>query len=75
MKLLQVPTANLEQRIEEELETNPALEEGNNELEQQEPEPTENTTEEAYELEEYIQDYIDDDPYCYKLRLERGCVE
>lgn len=28
MKLLQVPTANLEQRIKEELEANPALEEG-----------------------------------------------
>lgn len=27
MKLLQVPTANLEQRIKEELEINPALEE------------------------------------------------
>ena len=28
IKLLQVPTAELENRIEEELETNPALEEG-----------------------------------------------
>ncbi|MCC7245396.1 MAG: hypothetical protein IT269_06940, partial [Saprospiraceae bacterium] len=28
MKLLQIPTATLEQRIEEELEANPALEEG-----------------------------------------------
>ncbi|MBL7828279.1 MAG: RNA polymerase factor sigma-54, partial [Saprospiraceae bacterium] len=28
MKLLQIPTANLEQRIQEELEANPALEEG-----------------------------------------------
>src|ERR1700722_18556220 len=28
MKLLMVPTANLEQRIKEEVETNPALEEG-----------------------------------------------
>jgi RNA polymerase sigma-54 factor len=28
MKLLQVPTAALEQRIKEELEANPALEEG-----------------------------------------------
>lgn len=72
MKLLQVPTANLEQRIEEELEINPALEEGSNELEQQEPEPAENANEESYELEEYIQDYIDDDPYSYKLRVERG---
>lgn len=33
MKLLQVPTATLEQRIKEELEENPALEEGTKELE------------------------------------------
>lgn len=31
MKLLQIPTANLEQRIKEELEANPALEEGESE--------------------------------------------
>ncbi|MBK7147721.1 MAG: RNA polymerase factor sigma-54 [Bacteroidetes bacterium] len=31
MKLLQVPTANLEQRIKEEIEANPALEEGESE--------------------------------------------
>lgn len=31
MKLLQIPTANLEQRIKEELEANPALEEGGSE--------------------------------------------
>ena len=30
MKLLQIPTANLEQRIKEEMEANPALEEGEN---------------------------------------------
>ena len=30
MKLLQVPTALLEQRIKEEIEENPALEEGEN---------------------------------------------
>ncbi|MEL6943408.1 MAG: RNA polymerase sigma-54 factor, partial [Bacteroidota bacterium] len=75
MKLLQVPTANLDQRIEEELEINPALEEGGNELEIQEPELAENSKEESYELEEYIQDYIDDDPYSYKLRLERSSDE
>ena len=32
MKLLQLPTVALEQRIKEELELNPALEEDNNEL-------------------------------------------
>ncbi len=34
MKLLQVPTVNLEQRIKEELETNPALEEGETEYDE-----------------------------------------
>ena len=33
MKLLQIPTAVLDQRIQEELEANPALEEGDNEEE------------------------------------------
>lgn len=35
MKLLQIPTATLEQRIKEELEANPALEEGNDTDEQE----------------------------------------
>jgi len=43
MKLLQIPTANLEERIKEELEENPALE---SELENN------NTEQETYELEE-----------------------
>jgi RNA polymerase sigma-54 factor len=43
MKLLQVPTANLEERIKEELEENPALEQGE---EGQEDELTDNTKDE-----------------------------
>ena len=35
MKLLQVPTANLEERIKEELEENPALEQSNEENDDQ----------------------------------------
>ena len=35
MKLLQIPVANLEQRIKEELQDNPALEEGNEEIEEE----------------------------------------
>lgn len=71
MKLLQVPTVSLEQRIKEELEANPALEEG---LEREDAisdldvEGAESNTEEAYELDEYLHDYIDDDPSSYKLR-------
>src|SRR5437868_2209190 len=50
IKLLQVPTAELENRIEEELELNPTLEEG--EEDEREPEQeTEVTEEEAPEAE------------------------
>jgi RNA polymerase sigma-54 factor len=67
MKLLQVPTAILEQRIKEELEANPALEEG---LEDEEQEVTKEEAEEEKEdtrEEETIdvEDYISDDDYGY----------
>jgi RNA polymerase sigma-54 factor len=73
IKLLQVPTAELENRIEEELEVNPALEEG----EDQEA-PAESSNEN--EAEEYpessgseeeidIKDYLRDDDYSgYKMQ-------
>jgi RNA polymerase sigma-54 factor len=72
IKLLQVPTAELEGRIEEELEVNPALEEG------EEQEKAEETTSEA-ETEEFqessgddevdIKDYLQDDDYSgYKMQ-------
>ena len=72
MKLLQVPTVNLEQRIKEELEANPALEEG---AEREDPilddvDQGEDIGEEAFELDEYLQDYIDEDPSSYKLRSD-----
>ncbi|MEJ0104114.1 MAG: RNA polymerase factor sigma-54 [Bacteroidota bacterium] len=83
MKLLQVPTANLEERIKEELEENPALEldEVNNDdaFDEQKDEFAENGTEEYEEADgstdEYenidISDYVkegDDDIADYKLR-------
>ncbi len=70
MKLLQVPTASLEQRIKEELEINPALEEGpDREVEEQREElKEEERQEETYELDDYINEYIEDDPASYKLR-------
>ena len=70
IKLLQVPTAELENRIEEELENNPALEEGeekevpedsNNE---EEPQDT-NSTEEEVDIKDYLQD---DDYSGYKMQ-------
>jgi len=84
MKLLQVPTAQLEERIKEELEVNPALEEGNKEEDvkssddnQQESELT--TPDDDFQGEETsdvqddspdINDYMgdDDDPADYKLK-------
>ncbi len=67
MKLLQIPTANLEQRIEEELEANPALEEGDaidnvlddldKEMDEDKPEKEEDT-----DLEDLgVEDYFDED--------------
>ena len=83
MKLLQIPTATLEQRIKEELEANPALDEGE-EVEEYEtdqtadeaafnedenaPEPEEATRDEEFELDDYLTEYIEDDPSSYKLK-------
>src|ERR1019366_2195618 len=58
MKMLQIPTAQLEQRIKEEIESNPALEEGTGEEEEELEEAnsdspaTESETEETVEKEE-----------------------
>ncbi|MCB9302945.1 MAG: RNA polymerase factor sigma-54 [Lewinellaceae bacterium] len=85
MKLLQVPTANLEQRIKEELEANPALEEGSDleDFASQETADDENFAddtyadnesddyrEEKFELDDYLNEYMDDDPTSYKLRAD-----
>ncbi|HEY9048733.1 MAG TPA: RNA polymerase factor sigma-54 [Ohtaekwangia sp.] len=76
IKLLQVPTAELETRIEEELEINPALEEGEGEAEGEEPEKAEDNFEEqeyqetsGSEDEVDIKDYLRDDDYSgYKMQ-------
>ncbi|HNR07988.1 MAG TPA: RNA polymerase factor sigma-54 [Saprospiraceae bacterium] len=76
MKLLQIPSVNLEQRIKEELEINPALEEGDEsgdvfDLEQNGDNLDEKATDEQNEkdeiLDEYIMDYLEDDPSYYKM--------
>ncbi len=85
MKLLQIPTANLEQRIKEELEANPALDEGG-EMEEfaslegdEAPFADEAASgdgegddyrEDKFELDDYLNEYMDDDPASYKLRAE-----
>jgi len=75
MKLLQIPTATLDQRIKEELEANPALEESEdynevfdiNEDDYSSDDETK-TSEEDFELDDYLSDYLDDDPSLYKLK-------
>jgi len=69
MKLLQIPVANLEQRIKEELQENPALEEGGEEepeeydTSEEEETTEEKDDEEVAEKEEdiSIDEYLDDD--------------
>jgi RNA polymerase sigma-54 factor len=90
MKLLQVPTASLEQRIKEELESNPALEEGHDmsgiedayqastdESEHTEDNPYEdNENFEKTEEEISLSDYLndDDDPY-YKTYANNSSAD
>jgi RNA polymerase sigma-54 factor len=77
MKLLQVPTVNLEQRIKEELEANPALEEGAGpddptevarEREEAYEEDNYDERDDRFELDEYLNQYMEDDPAGYKYR-------
>ncbi len=78
MKLLQVPTIELEQRIKQEIEENPALEEGEDQEEEQptedqaiaESETSENTEDndrDEFDLSDYFQD---DDTPDYKLSVK-----
>jgi RNA polymerase sigma-54 factor len=79
MKLLQVPTANLEERIKEELEENPALEQGEedgadefeskaDELDGEEIEPDGSESEyDDIDISDYVQEG-DDEVGDYKLR-------
>lgn len=76
IKLLQVPTAELETRIEEELEINPALEEGEDEQpeekieqEQQEMDEVDAKNEEEVDLKDYLGD---DDSIGYKMQSDGG---
>lgn len=79
MKLLQIPTVSLEQRIKEELEANPALEEGEerddlydaeqiSDEEQGIADGEDDFRDDTYELDDYLSDYIEDDPASYKLK-------
>lgn len=83
MKLIQLPSASLVQRIKEELESNPALEEDDNANDNYEMEETENDgfdstdnesgdSEDVFELDDYINEYIEDDPTSYKINENKS---
>ncbi len=78
MKLLQVPTVELEARIKQELEVNPALEEGlerdekDNQLEDHDHEEREDSLEE-FDFDEYLDDEIPD--YKTSIRNHGADVE
>ncbi|MBT4775985.1 MAG: RNA polymerase factor sigma-54 [Crocinitomicaceae bacterium] len=74
MKLLQVPTVELEQRIKEEIEENPALEEGmeqdDSQSELENDDKFEGDDAESRDAEEFdINDYLDDDIPSYKTQI------
>ncbi len=70
IKLLQLPTLALEQRIQQELEMNPLLEEGAPDeiLSDSEEDSVENNNEEEFDLEDLLPDV--DDLYGYKARVD-----
>ncbi|MEO5584625.1 MAG: RNA polymerase factor sigma-54 [Flavobacteriales bacterium] len=81
MKLLQVPTLELEQRIKQEMEENPALEEGEDHDEEEEEmtqeaaaenEETTESSNEEFDLSDYFQD---DDTPDYKLSAKNQSAD
>jgi RNA polymerase sigma-54 factor len=69
MKLLQIPTLGLEQRIKQELEENPALEEINEKSDDSDVENPEESAENTENTDDFdIRDYLDEDDVAeYKL--------
>lgn len=80
MKLLEIPTASLEQRIKEELEANPTLEEGENESEEISEQEEENDFEEEKNNDEEevteskddidLSDYLNDEDEIAEYKLK-----
>ena len=78
MKLIQLPSISLVQRIKEELESNPALEEdegfgdtyetdkASQDQDSEDQFDDSGDREEVFELDDYINEYIEDDPGAYR---------
>ena len=81
MKMLQIPTMELDQRIKEEMEINPALEEGADEDERSEDEKSEDQQDEQQEDSKEedeidLSEYFDDDEVPdYKLRVNNHSAD
>ncbi|MCO6500331.1 MAG: RNA polymerase factor sigma-54 [Vicingus serpentipes] len=77
MKLLQLPTVALEQRIKEEMESNPALDEGKEEEEEDIEQEDDFGREEISDAEKEFNfdDYLDDDTPSYKLNTNNHSVD
>jgi len=65
MKLLQIPAAELDQRIQQEIEENPALEQGDDENLEPLEDPAANSDEEDFDFSEYF----DEDSSDYKTQV------
>lgn len=72
MKLLQVPTMELDQRIKQEIEENPALEEGADELEDEFDNQEDLEDDSDGEDEFDISDYLDEDSVDYKTQVNNS---
>jgi RNA polymerase sigma-54 factor len=81
MKMLQIPTMELDQRIKEEMEINPALEEGSDEDARDEDENQDNEQEESENEEKNddeidLTEYFDDDDIPdYKLKVNNHSAD
>jgi RNA polymerase sigma-54 factor len=72
MKLLQVPTMELEQRIKEEIEENPALEEGREESDEDNYEDDHDSDDYDDQQDFDINDYLDEDLPQYKTSVSNA---
>ena len=72
MKLLQVPTMELDQRIKQEIEENPALEEGADELDEDYNQEEDYDDDYDDEPEFDISEYIDEEGSDYKTKANNN---